>query len=50
MNWLVAVEGVSGNAKVLSKAVSGAPRAMAGTATTKNALRIVGCRLKPTDP
>jgi hypothetical protein len=36
--------------KLRSNAVSGAPRAIAGTATTKKALRMVNCRLNPEEP
>lgn len=50
LNWLAAVAGVWAMVKVRSKAVSGAPREMAGTATTKKALRMVNWRLKPAEP
>lgn len=39
--------GLWANAYVRSNVVSGAPRVMAGTASTRKALRIVNCRLMP---
>jgi hypothetical protein len=50
LNWLAAVAGVWAIVKVRSNVVSGTPRAMAGTATTKKALRMVNWRLKPAGP
>lgn len=47
---VVAVAGVWASRWVRSKDVSGAPRAMAGMATTKKALRIVGWRENPDGP